>query len=285
MSSSSRRNSNRSTVCAAGSCLGELACESVTVLRTSVAFEVIAHRGAPVGVPENTVPAFQRALGLGADGIELDVRLTRDGVPVVFHYFYLDEGTTLSGPIFEHTLDQLRRGEVLGSGGESVEPYRIPTLAEVLETFGGRIGLEIEIKGPEPESPEAVASLLHRFRHLWETIEATSYEPALLADIGERCPGLATDLLFPRSEDWMGLDVIAYLAIHRARLARARAVHLHPTQLSPEVVSTVRSSGIEVHSWDANGMESLRTVAELGIPKFDTDELQQALDFRQRLET
>ena len=53
----------------------------------------MAHRGVPEGVPENTIRAFQRALELGADAIELDVRLSKDGVPVVFHNFYLDETT------------------------------------------------------------------------------------------------------------------------------------------------------------------------------------------------
>jgi glycerophosphoryl diester phosphodiesterase len=245
-------------------------------------FEIVAHRGAPVGVPENTMPAFQHALDLGADAIELDVRLTKDRVPVVFHYFYLDEGTTLSGPIFEYTFDQLRQVEVLGSRGEAPNGCRIPTLCEVLETFGGRLGLEIEIKGPEPESSEIVGALLQRFRHLWETIEVTSYEPMLLANIGQRCPELATDLLLPLSEDWMGLDVVTYLAIHRAGLAGARGVHLHPTQLSPEVVATVHSSGIEVHAWDVNDEESLRSVAELGIARFDTDEVQLAVEFCRR---
>jgi glycerophosphoryl diester phosphodiesterase len=172
--------------------------------------------------------------------------------------------------------------EVLGSSGNVVNGCRIPTLHEVLETFGGRIGLEIEIKGPEPESSEIVGAALCNFRHLWETIEVTSYEPALLLDIQQRCPGLATDLLFPRSEDWMRLDVVTYLAVHRARLARARAVHLHPTQLSSEVVSAVRSWGIEVHAWGVNGEQSLNRAMELGIPRICTDKLQQALDFRQR---
>ena len=235
-----------------------------------------------MGVPGNTIPAFQRALDLGADGMELDVRLTKDRVPVVFHNFYLDEVTAARGPIFEYTFDQLRQVEVLGSRGQAPNGCRIPTLCEALETFGGRLGLEIEIKGPEPESSEIVGALLQRFRRLWETIEVTSYEPNLLANIGPRCPGLATDLLFPLSEDWMGLDVVTYLAIHRARLARARAVHLHPTQLSPEVVAVVHSSGIEVHAWDVNDEESLSCVAELGIPRFDTDEVQLALEFRTR---
>ena len=246
-------------------------------------FEIVAHRGVPAEAPENTIPSFQCAIDLGADAIELDVRLTRDRVPIIYHYFYLNEATAISGPVFDYTFDQLQDVDVLGSGGNAVNGCRIPTLSQVLETFGGQIGLEIEIKGPEPESSETVSDVLHSFRHLWETIEVTSYEPMLLFDIRQRCPGLATDLLFPRSPDWMRLDVCTYVAIHRARLARARAVHLPPTQLSSEVVSAIRSYGIEVHAWDVNDEQSLNTVMVLNIPKISTDKLRQALDFRQRL--
>jgi glycerophosphoryl diester phosphodiesterase len=127
-------------------------------------------------------------------------------------------------------------------------------------------------------------AVLGHFKHLWETMEVTSYEPALLLDIQRRCPDLATDLLFPRSESWMKLDVVAYLAAQRARLARARAVHLHPTQLSAKVVAAVRRQGIEVHAWDVNDEEALAAAVELGIPRLCTDKLRQTLDFRQALE-
>ena len=76
-----------------------------------------------------------------------------------------------------------------------------------------------------------------------------------------------------------------YLAVHRTKLARARAVHLHPTQLSAEVVSTIRSCGLEVHAWDVNDEQSLNIVAELNIPRICTDKLQQALDFRRRIKS
>jgi glycerophosphoryl diester phosphodiesterase len=241
-------------------------------------FEIVAHRGVSSEAPENTMPAFQRAIELGADAVELDVRLTSDGVPVVYHYFYLDEITDLSGPIFEYTWEQLQGLRHFKSGH-----FRIPTLHQVMETIGGKIGLEIEIKGPEPEASEKVATVLHQFKNLWETIEVTSYEPMLLFDIRQRCPGLATDLLFPRSEEWMKLDVVTYLAIHRAKLAQARAVHLHPTQLSPEVVTSIRQQGIEVHSWDVNDELTLNAMLELKIPRICTDKLQQALTFRQRV--
>ena len=246
-------------------------------------FEIVAHRGAPEGVPENTISAFERAVGIGADAIEMDVRLAKDGVAVVFHKFYLDDTTNASGPLFARTYAELQGVELLG-GGDSPKGRRIPTFREVLEAFAGRLGLEIELKGPEPESSGIVAAELQRFRHLWDTMEVTSYEPALLLGIGRRCPGLATDLLQRRSEDWMKPDVVAYVAVQTGRLAGARAVHLHPTQLSAEVVRTVCTAGFEVHAWDVNDADSLHMMKQLEIPKFDTDNLRLALQFRRGLE-
>lgn len=232
--------------------------------------EVVAHRGARDERPENTIASFQLALDLGVDAVELDVRLTRDGFPVVYHYFYLDEATNGSGPIFAQTFEQTRHLKTRGSNGE-ISSFGIPSLEEVLATFAGRIGLEIELKGPEAESAEIVAGTLRRYEDAWPTIEVTSYEPTLLLEVQRRCPGLATDLLLPRSESWMNLDVCAYWAVQRGRLARARAVHLHPTQLSQDVVATIRSGSVDVHAWDVNDEQSLALVTELGITKVCTD--------------
>ena len=151
----------------------------------------------------------------------------------------------------------------------------------MLEMFVGRIGLEIEIKGPEPESAAIVAAALQPYRHLWESIEVTSYEPILLREMQARCPGLATDLLGLRSEPWMTPEIVRHLAIHRARLAHARAIHLHPTQLLPETIAAVRAAGIEVHAWDINDMEALDIVTALRIPRICTDCLEEALHYRQ----
>lgn len=245
-------------------------------------FQIVAHRGVHDEAPENTIAAFERAIELGADAVELDVRLTRDGVPVVYHYYYLDAATSLTGPIYDYSLERIRGAVVHLAGGEGSELTGIPTLRHVLRTVGGRIGLEIEIKGPEPESPGVVAGVLAEFPHLWETVEVTSYEPALLLEMKRLCPGLAGDLLYPRSQEWMRLDVVAYSAAQRARLAGARAVHLHPTQLTRQVVDRVRSYGVEVHAWDVNDEDSLGVALELGIPRVCTDRLALALDYRKR---
>jgi glycerophosphoryl diester phosphodiesterase len=245
-------------------------------------FEIVAHRGIPTEAPENTIASFQRAVELGADAVELDVRLTSDKIPVIFHYFYLQETTSTSGAIFNFSLEQLRDVEVLCRDNPNTPSGHISTLPEILEIFGGKIGLEIEIKGPEPEAPEIIGNVLLKFKNLWNTIEVTSYEPALLLAIQKICPGLTVDLLFPRSECWMKLDVVQYQAIHYTRLAHARAVHLHPTQLSESVISALTHQGIEIHAWDVNDEQSLELVAKYGIPRLCTDKFKQALAFREK---
>jgi glycerophosphoryl diester phosphodiesterase len=244
-------------------------------------FDIVAHRGIHDIHPENTIPAFERAIELGADAVELDVRLTSDQVPVVFHYFYLNKITSASGTVFDYSFESLRNAHIIGKN--VIEKYEIPTLKEVLNVIGGKIGLEIEIKGPEPESSKIIASILSAHKNLWDTIEVTSYEPLLLREFQNECPGIAADLLFPRSEEWMKLDVVTYLAIHRSRLAGARVIHLHPTQLSYEVVEQVREHGIDIHVWDVNDAQSLEAIAELEIPRICTDDFQLAQSFRNNM--
>src|SRR6266704_6723304 len=83
---------------------------------------VFAHRGGSALAPENTIQAFDNGLRLGADGIELDVRLSRDGAVVVHHDRTLDRTTTLRGPVADRTADELRRAGV-------------PVLADVLARY------------------------------------------------------------------------------------------------------------------------------------------------------
>ena len=105
-------------------------------------FEIVAHRGVAEQAPENTLPAFRDAKKLGADAVELDVRLTADKVPVVFHYFYLDGLTTLTGAIFNYTWKELRQAKLFQNGIPAAG-ISIPTLEEVLDGIGNQIGLEI----------------------------------------------------------------------------------------------------------------------------------------------
>ena len=245
-------------------------------------FEIVAHRGVTTRYPENTIPAFQKAIELGADAVELDVRLTRDKIPVVFHYYYLEKLTSLHGPLFNYPYEQLRQAEFINES-EGIDSVQIPTLVEVLDTIGGKIGLEIEIKGPEPESAIIIGDILRKYKNLWGMIEITSYEIALLLNIRKQCPGIITDLLYPRSEPWMDSDVVAYQAANLARLAMVRGVHLHPSQLSDQVTEYIRKSGFEIHAWDVNDERALKKSIEYHIPKICTDHFEWAADFREHI--
>jgi len=246
-------------------------------------FAIVAHRGITTDAPENTITAFQRAVDLGADAIELDVRLSSDRIPMVFHDYYLEGVTSVSGPIFNYSAEQLREVVVHNRNRPGPITDRIPTLPEVLEQFGGKIGLEIEIKGPEPEAPGIIGNVLRKYKNHWGLISVTSFEPALLLAIQKECPGISSDLLFPLSEPWMKPDVVAYQAIQSARLAQAGVVHLHTTQLIDEVVNPIQRQGIEVHAWDVDDLHSLEQAVDLGVKRICTNNFQQAMNYGARI--
>ena len=103
---------------------------------------IVAHRGASSTHPENTLPAFAAALELGAPMVELDVRLTADGVPVVLHDPDVSRTTDGTGHVHELTAAQV--AEL--NGGSERDPAHVPRLAEVLELVSGRGGVAIEVK-------------------------------------------------------------------------------------------------------------------------------------------
>jgi glycerophosphoryl diester phosphodiesterase len=222
--------------------------------------------------------AFRAADALGVDAIELDVRLSRDRIPFVHHNYYLD--LEARRPIFDARVDELRRENVADERPELSGRHAVPELSLVLDEFAGRLGLEIELKGPEPEAAVIVADLLAGYREHLERIEVTSSNPALLLEIGARCRGLATALLFPASEPWMHDDVVAYAALHHARSGKAAAVHLHPKQLSADVVGRIRAGGVDVHAHSVNDQASLDIASKLSVPWICTDRPALALEFR-----
>jgi glycerophosphoryl diester phosphodiesterase len=241
-------------------------------------FRIVAHRGVTDAAPGNTMAAFRAAQELGVDAVELDIRLSRDGAPVVHHNYYLD--LEERRPIFAATLQDLRAETVADPRPALAGRHSVPQLSEVLEAFAGGLGLELELKGPEPEAAMIVADLLENHRDHFDRIEVTSWSPQLLISLGDRLPGLSTALLFPASEPWMHEDVLAYAALHQARSAHASAVHLHANQLSEQVVAAIRAGGVEVHAHSVNDNASLQLAWALTLPWICTDQPGLALTFR-----
>ena len=143
-------------------CLLSLGCQGKTEQRVrppkNGGIYVIAHRGAHIGIPENTLAAYQKAIDIGADFVEIDLRTTRDSGFVSIHNRTVDayvDGVT--GEVANFTLAELRALDIGARIGPEWQGTRIPTFDEILDLCKGRIGIYLDLKqGPIPPLVEMV---------------------------------------------------------------------------------------------------------------------------------
>lgn len=158
---------------------------------------IFAHRGASAHAPENTLAAFDLALHQGADGIEPDVQLTRDEQVVVIHDQTVNRTTQGKGRVRDLTLAQIK---LLDAGSHFDIAFLgepIPTLDEVLATFGHRTLLNIELKNyatPLDKLPEKVIEQI-RFYHLESRVLLSSFNPIALRKVKRLAPEIPVGLL------------------------------------------------------------------------------------------
>jgi glycerophosphoryl diester phosphodiesterase len=122
---------------------------------------VIAHRGAHVGIPENSLPAIQKAIDLGCDFVEIDTRMTKDGRIVSVHNATIDAyviGKT--GKVKDYTLAELKQMDIGEKTGPDWKNTRIPTIEEILQLCRGQIGIYLDLK--EPLVPELL-QIIHKY--------------------------------------------------------------------------------------------------------------------------
>ena len=112
---------------------------------------VIAHRGAHNGIPENTLAAYQKAIDLGCDYVEIDIRKTKDGRFVSVHNETIDAYTRgeVTGKVSDFTLGELKQLNIGKRVGPAWENERIPTFEEILELCKGQIGIYLDLKEPD----------------------------------------------------------------------------------------------------------------------------------------
>ena len=236
---------------------------------------VIAHRGASAHAPENTLPAFELAVKHGADAFELDVRLTRDGAPVVMHDETLERTTSLVGLVRARTLAELRAADAGWSftpdGGRSL-PFRdrgvrIPTLAEVLWTFPAMPVL-VEVK--EPAVQEAVRRVLVD-EGASERCVVASEDDAALESFREgpiACGASARDI----AELYFAVLLRRRLPRPRYRLLSVPLRHRGLPVPTRRFVAAARRLGCPVHVWTVNDPATARRLWARGVAGVVTNE-------------
>ncbi len=209
---------------------------------------IIAHRGASAERPENTLTAFRRALALDVDGIELDVHVTRDGVPVVFHDATLRRLTGTAGRVVRKTWAELRALRVRGS-----EP--IPRLVDVLRLTRGLAVVQIELKsGP-------AAPIIHAIRsaHATEWVILASFDRRLVTAARDLAPAI------PRMLISEGREAPAALIRQLAACGAAGLSVNHRAIRSAAWVRHFHQRGCAVWSWTVNDPVTARRLAGWGV--------------------
>lgn len=225
----------------------------------------IAHRGAAGTRPELTAVAFERAIELGAQMIELDVQLTDDDRLVVLHDRELGRTVPGSGAVRERRLAELQRLDAGSWFGSAYAGERVLSLDEVLDLTLGRVGLNVEIKSPD-EDWQATADVLVRLladEGATATTIVSSFDMGALRAVRAVSGAVRIGVL------WHHTDVEPAFR-HAAELG-AEAIHPHHQLMNPDLVRTARREGLAVNTWTVNTVERMRALADLGVDGIISD--------------
>ena len=237
---------------------------------------VYAHRGGAALAPENTLVAFETGLAAGADGIELDVRLSLDGVAVLMHDPTLDRTTDAHGPVDRRTAAELA---ALDAGcrfeRDGAFPFRgrgigVPSLRDVL----GRLretSLIVELKSPDPRLARAVVEEIHAAGAIGR-VTIGSFQKGALDAVRALDPAIRTgaDMDTVRS----GLDVASWPGAPAApafEVFQVPELYAGIRIVTPEFIDRAHGSGLSVFVWTVNAEDDMRRLLDWGVDGLITD--------------
>jgi glycerophosphoryl diester phosphodiesterase len=218
-----------------------------------MAIERIAHRGARIELPENTLAAFGRAFERGANAIELDVHATCDGVVVVHH----DPELALPVSIARRAIAEMTWQEVDAS--RLLTQISIPTLAEVLAMVPASATVYVEIKGSRIELP--VADVIGRSS---AHCAVHSFDHSTIERFKRIAPDVPRGLLFEGSAAQLDVEV---------QRIGAREVWPHYSLVDAELLARTRALGARTIVWTVNDTAEARRLAGLGVDGICTDDV------------
>jgi glycerophosphoryl diester phosphodiesterase len=213
---------------------------------------IYGHRGASATEPENTLRAFERAIEAGADGLEFDVQVSADGVPVLIHDREVSRTTNGRGNIDELSLAEIKRLDA--GGGE-----RVPTFAEALDAIGVRAHLDIEVKQGGIER-EILAVLAEHPQTRW-TISCFDW------DVLRKIRGLDAN-----ADLWLLSYNVAAAVLDTAKQIGASGVALDREGFNQESAKQLRDAGLKTVIWTVNDVEEAIRCRKLGASGICTDE-------------
>ncbi|MEK6410390.1 MAG: glycerophosphodiester phosphodiesterase [Acidobacteriota bacterium] len=239
---------------------------------------VIAHRGGALESTENTIAAFQRAVKIGADGIETDIRLTRDGSVVVYHDQYFGRMEGLAPPQCTRLVSDLTYSELtkqtLVPVGEDLGGRRVPTLSELLSSVqSGLLNIELKRCDRFNDLVNKTIAILKPFPALDRVVlEAPDLDTAK-----KLRKGLGSHLKLHINPEYDG-TVSLPESLKRVLKFKPHSISVSYKKVSREIVELAHKAGVEVWVWTVNSLDIARAMALLGVDAVKTDQPSLLLD-------
>ncbi|MEK5037160.1 glycerophosphodiester phosphodiesterase [Sporosarcina sp. FSL K6-3457] len=226
----------------------------------------VAHRGASSYAPENTQAAFQKGLELGADFLESDVHLSKDGELVIIHDEKVDRTTNGTGFVKDYTLAELKELDAGTSFDASFSGEKIITLDELLDEFYGEIGLLIEIKKPKlyPGIEEKVVELLKKYEDVSGVI-VQSFDIESMRKIHSLLPELQIAVLMKPSTLLPSSKRLEDLT------SFATYINFNVSYINKRMVDRIHTYGGKVLVWSKQDQQLIAKAFQYGVDGIITD--------------
>lgn len=231
---------------------------------------VLAHRGANKVAPQNTLLAFQKALDFGADGLETDVHLSKDGHIVICHNYTIDETSNGTGRVDEMTLSQLKGFDFGSYFGDEFKGVSLPTLSELLDLTKSMKLINIEIKPPQKDSDlvKKVVEAIHQYGIVENSI-VSCFDPECIRLVKEIDKNIKTGLLY--EDDKLGHEIMTFGVAKYCKQLNADAAHPHRKLITRKEVMELHNLGIAVNPWTVNKEEEIIRFTEWGCDALISD--------------
>lgn len=223
--------------------------------------QVFAHRGAKAVAPENTIPAFAKALEMGVAGIELDVHCSKDGKLVVIHDESLERTTTATGIVSDYTAAELAKVDAGSPFHADFAGTGIPTLDEVFDLVDERCIVNVEVKTADPLGGAQVEPLLAMLaaRNLYDQVIVSSFNPISLIKIRYLEPKVQLGLLYYLPlPNWLRNAWFT-------PIMQPEALHPHFSLINEAHMQWAHEKGCAVNSWTINDVDEAKRLAGLGV--------------------
>ena len=240
---------------------------------------IIAHRGDLSRAPENTLPAFQRAMEAGADGVELDVRLTRDGQLVVFHDRNLDRTSNGTGPVNHSSLSEIRSLDVGSWFAPEFKGETAPTLDEVFESLPRDYLINVEMKvvvmGTK-QIARLVAETIRRHAR-WASTMVASFNPLALFHLRRLEPRIY------RGYIWSKDHPFPIRSRCFSPLVSAQWYDPANDSYNPKLHRSIQRRGVRMLAWDLDFDRDMQAMASVRLDATVTDALSQMVQEKHAL--